>query len=360
MVAHRSVRWLLALALTAGVFAAAPTSAAQTLDAKRRQAEVLEARIREQGSRLSIAGEDYNEARVQRELLQDRAEGARSLVVTAEKQWAGLRAQLGRRARMLYMHPGAALDALLGAESLGDVARARVYGAEVLLTDTKLVMKAEKARHEVLERARALDDLRGQAERKADELASKRAQVERELSAQRSLLGEVKGDIAAIIAAEQARQAAAAQAAAQAASSSAAPPAASAPKVAPVEAEPTGPPPAVRASAGKAVETARAQIGKPYEWGAAGPNSFDCSGLTSYAWAAAGVSLPHSSRAQYSSLPHVARSQIQPGDLLFYGNPIHHVGIYEGGGVMINAPETGENVRRDSISRSDYVGAARP
>jgi cell wall-associated NlpC family hydrolase len=56
----------------------------------------------------------------------------------------------------------------------------------------------------------------------------------------------------------------------------------------------------------------------------------------------------------------VARNQIQPGDLLFYGSPIHHVGIYEGGGVMINAPETGENVRRDSIGRSDYAGAARP
>jgi cell wall-associated NlpC family hydrolase len=72
------------------------------------------------------------------------------------------------------------------------------------------------------------------------------------------------------------------------------------------------------------------------------------------------VSLPHSSRAQFDSLPHVARSDLQPGDLVFFGSPIHHVGIYEGGGIMINAPETGENVRRDSIARSDYVGAARP
>jgi cell wall-associated NlpC family hydrolase len=116
----------------------------------------------------------------------------------------------------------------------------------------------------------------------------------------------------------------------------------------------------VKGGAGKAVQTAAAQLGKPYEWAADGPDSYDCSGLTMYAWGSAGVSLPHSSQAQYSSLPHVARSQIQPGDLLFYGSPIHHVGIYEGGGVMINAPETGENVRRDSISRADYVGAARP
>jgi cell wall-associated NlpC family hydrolase len=124
--------------------------------------------------------------------------------------------------------------------------------------------------------------------------------------------------------------------------------------------EPSSPPPPVKGGAGTAVSVAAQQIGKPYEWAAEGPDSFDCSGLTMYAWGKAGVSLPHSSGAQYQSLPHVARSQIRPGDLLFFGSPIHHVGIYEGGGIMINAPETGEFVRRDSIDRSDYVGAARP
>jgi cell wall-associated NlpC family hydrolase len=79
-----------------------------------------------------------------------------------------------------------------------------------------------------------------------------------------------------------------------------------------------------------------------------------------YAWEAAGVSLVHSSQAQYGSLPHVPKDQLRPGDLVFFGSPIHHVGIYEGGGVMINAPQTGENVRRDSIGRADYAGAARP
>ncbi|HVL81403.1 MAG TPA: NlpC/P60 family protein, partial [Actinomycetota bacterium] len=116
----------------------------------------------------------------------------------------------------------------------------------------------------------------------------------------------------------------------------------------------------VRPGAAKAVETAAAQIGKPYQWGAAGPNSYDCSGLTQYAWKAAGVSLPHSSRAQYSSLPKVSKDELQPGDLVFFGSPIHHVGIYEGGGVMINATQTGDFVKRSSIHRKDYAGAARP
>jgi len=360
----RIPRSFCALALMAGVAAVvptAPTATAQTVEAKRAEAAALEARIREQGTRLSLSAEDFNEARVERERLQSRAEDARADVVTAEQRWGTLRTQLGRRARNLYMHPGAAIEAFFGAKSLGEVARAQVYGGEVLLTDTELVMTAERARHEVMERARSLNDLRSAAERKEDELAARRSQVQRELASQRSLLSNVKGDIAELVAAERARQAAAAaQVASGSASAGTSPAAQPLAAVKPKAEEPTGPPPAVKGSAAKAVETARAQLGKPYEWAAAGPDSFDCSGLTMYAWSAAGVSLPHSSRAQYSSLPHVARSQLQPGDLVFFGSPIHHVGIYEGGGTMINAPETGENVRRDSIGRSDYVGAARP
>jgi peptidoglycan DL-endopeptidase CwlO len=114
----------------------------------------------------------------------------------------------------------------------------------------------------------------------------------------------------------------------------------------------------VRASAAAAVRAAASQIGKPYRWGAAGPDAYDCSGLTMWAWAQAGVSLPHSSRAQYSSLPHVSMSQLAPGDLVFRGSPIHHVGIYKGGGVVIHAPHTGQTVREDSVS--GYSMAARP
>lgn len=348
-------------ALVAGVIGIASPAGAQGLEAKQRQAAALESQLRDQGRRLSMAAEDYNEARVQRERIEAQADGARALVVAAEREWASLREQLGRRARLLYMHPGAALDAFFGARSIGDVARARVYGSEVLLADEALLSEAEKARHEVLARAKSLDGLRQQAERKEGELSARRAQVQRELGTQQSLLRGVRGDIAELIAAERARQEAAAAARAAQQQVAARPAAKGPAKAATVKPEePAAKPPAVRASASKAVETARAQLGKPYEWGASGPGSFDCSGLTMYAWKSAGVSLPHSSRAQYASLPHVPRSQIQPGDLLFYGNPIHHVGIYEGGGMMINAPETGETVRRNSISRSDYAGAARP
>ncbi len=112
-------------------------------------------------------------------------------------------------------------------------------------------------------------------------------------------------------------------------------------------------------SARIALQTAFAQLGKPYVWGAAGPRSFDCSGLTMFSWRAAGVSLPHSSRMQFSSGRHVARADLQPGDLVFFGSPIHHVGIYIGAGQMIHAPTPGDVVRIGSIT-SDYVGAVRP
>jgi cell wall-associated NlpC family hydrolase len=112
--------------------------------------------------------------------------------------------------------------------------------------------------------------------------------------------------------------------------------------------------------AAAALRYAYAQIGDRYEWGAAGPDSFDCSGLTMMAWRQAGVSLPHSSRQQYSAGRHVARSDLQPGDLVFFYSPISHVGIYVGGGKMIHAPNPSERVKIDPLSYLPFVGAVRP
>ena len=111
-----------------------------------------------------------------------------------------------------------------------------------------------------------------------------------------------------------------------------------------------------------AVNFAYAQLGKPYEWAADGPGSYDCSGLTMAAWRAAGVSLPHSSGMQYGYGTHVSQSQLQPGDLVFFYSPISHVGLYIGGGKMIHAPRPGDVVKITSISGSymPYVGATRP
>ena len=120
--------------------------------------------------------------------------------------------------------------------------------------------------------------------------------------------------------------------------------------------------PAVPASgrAAAAVNYAMAQVGDAYVYGATGPDAWDCSGLTMGAWAQAGVSLPHSSSAQYNSGPHIAASDLQPGDLVFYYSPISHVGMYIGNGMIVNAENPSSGVRVTGLYSMPYTGAVRP
>lgn len=111
----------------------------------------------------------------------------------------------------------------------------------------------------------------------------------------------------------------------------------------------------------EAVAFAKAQIGKPYVFGASGPSSYDCSGLTMAAWQAAGVQLARTSQAQFNDGVPVSTSELEPGDLVFfYGSPPDHVGIYVGNGVVIHAPHPGESVQYAQLSSMPYVGARRP
>jgi cell wall-associated NlpC family hydrolase len=117
----------------------------------------------------------------------------------------------------------------------------------------------------------------------------------------------------------------------------------------------------VSGPAKKAVEFALAQVGKPYVFGAAGPDSYDCSGLTMAAWATAGVSLPHSAADQYNYGTHVGINQLQPGDLVFLYQPIGHVEIYIGSGMLVSAPQSGQDVSVVALKdyASDFTGATR-
>jgi cell wall-associated NlpC family hydrolase len=109
-----------------------------------------------------------------------------------------------------------------------------------------------------------------------------------------------------------------------------------------------------------AIDAAMAQRGKPYVWAAGGPGSFDCSGLTQYAFKAAGISLPHSSRLQSQMGQAVSRAELQPGDLVFFYSPVSHVGIYIGGGQMVHAPTSGDVVKVAPIdAMGGYAGARR-
>ncbi|MEA2484385.1 MAG: peptidoglycan DL-endopeptidase CwlO, partial [Thermoleophilaceae bacterium] len=214
------------------------------------------------------------------------------------------------------------------------------------------VAATASARHRLaVVEAQAVRDL---ADQKSAEAAvgRQKASIQRTLASEKDLLSHLQAEERARLAKLQEERAAAARRAAQAARASRHRQL-SIPSVGLYNGPASG-------RAGAAVAEAYNKLGSPYEWGAEGPSRFDCSGLTMWAWARGGVSLPHSSQAQYDELPHVSQADIQPGDLTFYGSPIHHVGLYIGGGQMINAPHTGDVVRIADAFRSDYVGAARP
>ncbi|MEY2402986.1 MAG: peptidoglycan DL-endopeptidase CwlO, partial [Acidimicrobiaceae bacterium] len=185
-----------------------------------------------------------------------------------------------------------------------------------------------------------LNDAQAQAEAKQKDLTDRKASAANAEAQQKQLLSQAQGELATLVKAAQAKKAAdaAAAAAARAKSSSGSSTGGN-----------FGPPPSVNGGAGAAIAEAKRHLGAPYQWGAAGPDSYDCSGLTMVAWRAGGVSLPHYSGAQYSSTTHIPMSEIQPGDLIFYESPGSHVALYIGGGQIIHAPHPGGVVEYNSL-----------
>ena len=215
-----------------------------------------------------------------------------------------------------------------------------------------------------------LASAQSQAQNALDQAASAQQAAQSTEAEQETTLAQVKGEIGTLVAQRQAAQLAASHAAflARVAATSA---------TAPVRATgptrnggaPTARPgrpvlPSLPSAGGAATALAAAesQLGVPYVWGGESPGQgFDCSGLIQWSWRQAGVSLPRTAAAQYDAIPHVALSDLQPGDLLFWGvGGISHVGMYVGGGNIINAPETGEVVRIEAIWNNGLVGAGRP
>ncbi|WP_207922841.1 C40 family peptidase [Micromonospora sp. KC606] len=123
-------------------------------------------------------------------------------------------------------------------------------------------------------------------------------------------------------------------------------------------ARPAGDAPAAPGNAGAAVRYAYGAVGKPYAWGADGPNGYDCSGLTSAAWRAAGKSLPHNTRMQWGVVAHISRAELRPGDLVFYRG-LGHVALYVGGGQIIDAPSAGRNVLKRGMNIMPIQGYGR-
>jgi cell wall-associated NlpC family hydrolase len=232
----------------------------------------------------------------------------------------------------------------------GDPARAEYYLHATTNRQKDAIDALRAAKQQLAEQQGALASQRDQARRNLATVNSKRRAAAAAEDAQRALLAKVKGDLARLVAADQARR-------------SAAPRSSRSRSGRGIGTPPSVDAPAPNAAAAGAIAEAKKQLGKPYHYGSAGPDSFDCSGLTMWSWAhGGGRSLPHSSRAQYAATSRISLNDIAPGDLVFFGSSvgsIHHVGIYVGGGKMIHAPETGEVVSYAGAFRGDLVGVGR-
>jgi cell wall-associated NlpC family hydrolase len=377
-----------------------PLAHADPIADKRAEAERINRQLEQQGRQVSILAEQYDAAQVKIAKLQDELDAAQAQVQQTDTQADEIRGRLKDRAVDAYVRGGnaPAIALLAQTRTTDDVAVRTQYVQTVTSGATDVLDELRVVRQELELQQSHLDEAKAEARAAAAVASAKRKEASAAVAAQQATLNQVQGELAALVEAEAKRRAeeearrvqaelaakkakAAAQAAAEAAARDAA--ARRTTTTAPNgKASPSGtvrPPTtttttkpsstagsspssgsgAPAAGADAAVAEARRQLGKPYEYGAAGPDSFDCSGLTSWSWRAGGKQLSHSSQAQWSETSRVAIDNLQPGDLLFYGSPIHHVGIYIGDGQMIEAPETGKTVRITTIYRSDLVGAGR-
>jgi peptidoglycan DL-endopeptidase CwlO len=324
----------------------------------RAEATRLRVRLDDQHRRLEVLAEDLEEAYARGvDLLADASRLDRRRRA-AERELATAQAALDQRARSTYIAgPGWFVAGLVGADDPADALARLPLQRAVLDADLALVDRVARAKTTLDDTrsrlsARLVDQARG-----AELLDAKRAQAERLAAEIGRELRTMDRRVASLIEQDR-RQEEASQRAAFTDYLTAA------------RAAGTAPIRDGRASAAarKAVAVALAQLGSPYVWGATGPGTFDCSGLTSFAYAAAAVTIPRVSRAQfaaYASHP-VDPLHLVPGDLVFFAdtptNPatIHHVGMYVGKGLMVEAPHTGAVVRVSSIWRSSYAGAVRP
>jgi cell wall-associated NlpC family hydrolase len=338
--------------------AASRPAPAGDLASLRAEATRLRTKLDGQHRRLELMAEELEEAYARGvELLAD-ASGLDRRRIAAERELAVAQAELDERARSSYMAgPGWFMSTLVGADDPAD-ALARlplqraVFESDLALVDrvTQIKAKLDRTRSRLSERL--VDQARG-----AEQLNLKRAEAERLAAEIERELRTMDGRVAALIEKDRRREEASQRAAFAdylAAARTAGTPARDG---------------RASSAARRAVEVALAQLGSPYVWGAEGPSTFDCSGLTSFAYAAAGMTIPRVSRAQfaaYAASRPVAPTNLLPGDLVFFAdNPrvpstIHHVGMYIGKGLMVEAPHTGAVVRTSSIWRPSYAGAVRP
>jgi len=342
------------VAVTPGLASADPISD------KRRQASHLVDQIERLNTRAEVLAEQYNKAVIDLQGLTDQVRQAQDHLNQRKKEISLAQSQMGEWALQSYIHAGATdplLQVLVDGNVSSDVALRDGYVQVAVGADQRSADELRRSREDAQNVEVDLQaKLRLQAQLKS-QLDGLRAQVQKATGDAQALLSRTQGQLHDLVVQEEAARAAAAEAAVRARVAAAAGGRGASGGIQYVTHVPPPPSP----GAAGAVAAAMSMLGVPYVWAGASPGGFDCSGLVMWAWARAGrPGLPHNALAQYESLPHVNISDLQPGDLVFFGSDIHHVGMYIGGGMMVNAPQTGDVVRTVSVYQRDLVGAARP
>ena len=315
-----------ALAATIGLIPSSPAQA---------EPEIADVKVRVDAlyHEAEQASERYNDARIELDGLKDDLASLRSDQAREDSSLDEVRSQA--RDAILRQYAGTSLSTVGEVLAAGDpgefleqVSTMSSYQRlqQGLYENYRTGLKALSIRRDAT--AKRLE----QVEQTKTQLAAEKATIEEKLAEAKSLLGRLEAEE---------RRAVLSRSRAQA----------------PTE---TTTDVAVSGRAGAAVAFAMAQVGESYVYGAAGPSAWDCSGLTMMAWAQAGVALPHSSGAQFSSGPRVAASDLRPGDLVFYYSPISHVGMYIGNGNIVHAANPSTGVQVTGLYSMPYVGAVRP
>lgn len=288
------------------------------------------------------ATERYNGAKEQADEAERALTGLREETARKTDQLNTARSALGTLAASQYRSGslGTAVQLALASDpqqylsQASFIARAGDRNAAGITTVRRRLDEVGKLREQAAGR---LADLRS----RQDELAGHKTVIEEKLTAAKNLLARLTAEERAAYEAQ-------------------APGGAGAAPAAPGPTGSTPPPPSDGSRAARAVAFAHSAIGKPYIWGATGPGSFDCSGLTQAAWRSAGVSLPRTTYTQINAGRRVSRDQLAPGDLVFFYSGVTHVGLYIGNGQMIHAPRPGSTVRSAPIDSMPWAGASRP
>ena len=345
----RLTRLVVAVVLVVPTVLAGVSTAPSVAAPTKAEVDAAKAKLQDVSHDLEVAIEQYNEARVRLQGVQDKLADALDDKEAAEAIAAEAMGQLEDRAVEAYTGAGSQMDVLLGADDLSEFSDRLEFMGALAQNDADIATRAENAQQQAEWAAQRYAETIEEKKAELDQMAAKRADIQSMLDQQRSLYEQLNRDYQDYL--EQQRAAAAAAAAAESTAAGNTGTGGSTGGTTTGGGGVFTPPPDASA-AGIAIAAAQSVLGASYVWGTAGPDTFDCSGLTSWAYAQAGVYLPHSSAAQAASFPEVSYSSAQPGDLLFFYSPVSHVALFLGGGMMIHArnPGPGGQVQIGSVA----------